>query len=109
MVLFFSVPFAYYTVLESIWGRTAGKFITGIIVVDENGSVPAIWQVVVRTATRIIEVNPVLFGGLPAGIIADRSRCRQRLGDMLAHTYVIFVKDLSSIASPGGLSTDAVF
>lgn len=96
-VLLTAVVFGYYVVFETLFGRTLGKFITGLIVVNEQGSVPNLWQVVVRTATRLVEVNPVLLGGIPAGIIADQSRCRQRWGDMLAHTYVIFVKDLPSV------------
>jgi hypothetical protein len=35
-----------------------------------------------------------LLGGIPAGIIAQRNRHRQRWGDMLADTYVLFIADL---------------
>jgi uncharacterized RDD family membrane protein YckC len=43
----------------------------------------------IRTLTRIIEANPLLFGGLPAGIVVMSSERRQRLGDTLAGTIVI--------------------
>jgi len=47
--------------------------------------------------TRLVEVNPLLLGGLPAGIAVAMSRRRQRLGDMLAGTYVVRRKDLAAI------------
>jgi uncharacterized RDD family membrane protein YckC len=84
----------YYVVLETTTGRSLGKFMTGIVVVNERGERPALVPVLIRTATRLLEVNPVLFGGFPAGVIADRSAAKQRLGDMLAHTYVVFTRDL---------------
>jgi uncharacterized RDD family membrane protein YckC len=96
MAFFFGVPFVYYVAMETAFGRTVGKFATGIVVIDANGARPGIGAVVIRTLTRIVEVNPVLLGGLPAGIIADRSVCRQRWGDMLADTYVVFRADLAT-------------
>ena len=92
--LFIGLPLLYYVVLETTTGRSLGKFMTGIVVVNERGERPALVPVLIRTATRLLEVNPVLFGGIPAGIIADRSAAKQRLGDMLAHTYVVFTRDL---------------
>jgi uncharacterized RDD family membrane protein YckC len=38
---------------------------------------------------RIIEVNPLLFGGIPAGIAVILSRRKQRIGDLLAGTVVV--------------------
>ena len=99
MVLFFGVPAIYYIVCEVAFGRTLGKLVTGLIVINERGTRPSVGQAVIRTLTRFIEVNPVLFGGLPAGIVADRSRCRQRIGDMLAGTYVVFAKDLALLSA----------
>jgi uncharacterized RDD family membrane protein YckC len=82
-----------------VFGRTLGKLVTGLIVINARGTRPSVGEAVIRTLTRFIEVNPVLFGGLPAGIIADRSRCRQRIGDMLAGTYVVFAKDLALMSA----------
>ena len=38
---------------------------------------------------RLLEVNPLLFGGLPAGIAILTSERKQRIGDMLAGTVVV--------------------
>ena len=97
VAVLFGVPFLYYVVLETTFGRTVGKLATGLVVIDDHGSVPAVRQVVIRTLTRLLEVNPILLGGIPAGIIADRSQARQRWGDMLAGTYVVFSKDLTRL------------
>jgi uncharacterized RDD family membrane protein YckC len=38
---------------------------------------------------RILEVNPLLIGALPASIAILSSKRRQRIGDMLAGTVVV--------------------
>jgi uncharacterized RDD family membrane protein YckC len=45
-----------------------------------------------RTILRIIEVNPLLFGAIPAAITIISTRRRQRLGDMLAETVVVLTR-----------------
>jgi uncharacterized RDD family membrane protein YckC len=87
------LAFAYFPVLETVYGRSLGKLLTGIIVVNEYGQLPRLGQAIVRTLLRLIEVNPFLIGGLPAGIAVLLSRSKQRLGDMLARTYVIKTVD----------------
>jgi uncharacterized RDD family membrane protein YckC len=98
--LLFGLPFLYYFALETTVGRTVGKLVTGIIVVDDAGAIPRPKAVLIRTLLRAIEVNPFLFGAIPAGIIADRSVAHQRWGDMLAGTYVVFVGDLPKVHAP---------
>jgi uncharacterized RDD family membrane protein YckC len=88
------VPTLYFPVLEGIWGRTVGKLVTGTMVVDISGKPPGIWKAVLRTLLRIVEVNPLAAGGVIAGIAVCMSRDRQRLGDMLAHTFVVRVRNL---------------
>jgi uncharacterized RDD family membrane protein YckC len=90
-------PVIYFPVSEGIWGRSLGKLITGTMVVDAAGRAPGILKAALRTVTRLVEVNPLLLGGLPAGIAVVMSRRRQRLGDMLARTYVVRLKDLAAI------------
>ena len=84
----------YYPLLEGLEGGTVGKFVVGIRVVDYEGEIPGVMKAIVRTLTRVVEVNPFLCGGLPAGIVALMSRRKQRLGDMLAHTFVVYQDDL---------------
>lgn len=43
----------------------------------------------IRGGLRILEVNPLLLGGLPAGIAILSSERKQRIGDMIAGTVVV--------------------
>jgi uncharacterized RDD family membrane protein YckC len=45
--------------------------------------------VLVRTLLRLLEANPLLFGGLPAGVAILLSGRNQRLGDLAAGTMVV--------------------
>jgi uncharacterized RDD family membrane protein YckC len=89
----------YFPVTEGIWGRSLGKLITGTVVVDKNGHAPGVVKATLRTAARLIEVNPFLLGGIPAGVVLALSKNRQRLGDMLAQTYVVRAKQLAKLNS----------
>ncbi len=40
-----------------------------------------------------MDANPVIVGGIIAGILALATTHKQRLGDMVANTYVVKVKD----------------
>lgn len=85
----------YYPVLEGFEGGTAGKFALGIRVVDYDGRRPGMLKALVRTLARIVEVNPFCMGGLPAGIVAMMSPRKQRIGDMLAKTLVVYQDDVA--------------
>jgi uncharacterized RDD family membrane protein YckC len=85
---------AYFPVTEGLWGRSLGKLVTGLVVVDQHGGRPGLAKAALRTLARLIEVNPFLLGGIPAGLIVVFSKERQRLGDMWAGTYVIPLKAL---------------
>jgi uncharacterized RDD family membrane protein YckC len=92
-------PILYFPVLEGTWGRTIGKLVAGTIVVDALGKPPGVWKAILRTLMRLIEVNPLGGGGVIAGISVCMSQNRQRLGDMLAHTYVVRMRDLADSAN----------
>ena len=88
-VLFFLVYLAYFVVLEALWSRTVGKYFQGLVVRKLDGS-PCDWPAaLIRGCLRIIEVNPLLFGGFPAGIVVIATSRKQRLGDLLAGTLVV--------------------
>lgn len=88
-ILFFVVYLAYFVVLEALWSRTFGKLFQGLVVRKLDGR-PCDWKAaLVRSALRIIEVNPLLFGGLPAGLVIIASERKQRIGDLLAGTLVV--------------------
>ena len=88
-LFFFLVYLAYFVVLEALWSRTPGKFVQGLVVRKLDGS-PCDWTAaLIRGALRIFEVNPLLLGGLPAGLAVIASERKQRIGDMLAGTVVV--------------------
>ncbi len=91
--LLFALAILYFPLMEHLTGRSVGKLLAGIIVVGKNGQLPGLIPVILRTLARLIEVNPVLLGRIPAGLIVLASDKRQRLGDMLAGTYVIKFED----------------
>ncbi|QGZ94713.1 RDD family protein [Terricaulis silvestris] len=88
----------YFPVTEGFRGRSLGKLITGLKVVDKDGRTPGIGRAFVRTLTRLVEVNPVLAGGVPAGIVVLCTKRKQRLGDLLAGTYVMSADSLKQMA-----------
>ena len=79
----------YFFVFELVWGRTPGKFFQGLVVRDINGGRCSLKQILVRTVARIVEANPILLGGIPAGIAVISSTNKQRIGDSLAGTVVV--------------------
>lgn len=92
-VMFGGILF-YYWILEGFTGYTLGKFLLRIQVVNEQGRPPGVFRSLIRTILRLVDTNPILLGGAPAGIMVLVSRRKQRIGDMLARTYVVQVRDL---------------
>ncbi|PZE19802.1 RDD family protein [Paenibacillus xerothermodurans] len=84
----------YYLVLEGLTGYTVGKFIMRIRVVNATGNPPGVFKALIRSSFHLFEVNPFFLGGLPAGLCVLLSEKKQRVGDMLAETYVVKVRDL---------------
>jgi len=80
---------SYFFVFEVTFGRTPGKFLQGLVVRDIEGGKCNAKQIFIRTLTRVFEANPILFGGLPAGLLVATSNSRQRMGDSLAGTVVV--------------------
>jgi uncharacterized RDD family membrane protein YckC len=57
----------YYVVFEGIWGRTPAKLITGTRVVHVDGGPPRFMQIVGRTLTRFVPLEPFSFLGSGTG------------------------------------------
>jgi uncharacterized RDD family membrane protein YckC len=100
IVLWVAVLALYFPLTEGLTGRSLGKLATGTRVVAPDGTHPGLRKAAIRTLLRLIEVNPFLLGGIPAGIVALKSECHQRLGDMAADTYVVLNKDLGARCIP---------
>jgi uncharacterized RDD family membrane protein YckC len=83
-ILYLGVFFGYPGLFEGLWeGRTPGKRIAGIRVVQDNG-LPVTWRhVAIRTIFRLLDM-PVV--GALAILLTKRS---QRLGDLAAGTIVV--------------------
>jgi uncharacterized RDD family membrane protein YckC len=72
----------YYVIMEALFQRTVAKFLTGSIVVAEDGHRPTIGQVVGRSFARLIPFEAFSFlTTQPAG-----------WHDSLSHTRVVSVK-----------------
>ena len=81
------VALLYYMLLEGIFGRTVGKLVTGIRVIDaRTGRTPGMFTVLIRTLLRVIDgIGGYLLGWIIV-VLNDR---RRRLGDIAADTLVI--------------------
>ena len=88
-LVYFAVSIGYSIVLEWYWqGRTIGKRLLRLRVMDVHGLRLRFSQVVVRNLLRFVDTLPVFYmvGGL-ACLISPRS---QRLGDIAANTIVVW-------------------
>lgn len=82
----------YFFLSEALWSRTPGKYLQGLVVVGADGR-PCGWRAaLIRTLLRVVEANPLLFGGIPAGVAIVASERNQRLGDIAAGTLVVSAK-----------------
>jgi uncharacterized RDD family membrane protein YckC len=78
---------AYYVLMESFLGRTVGKMVTGIRVVDaKTGTNPGIFTSLIRTGLRVIDGIGGYLVGFLVVVFGDR---RRRIGDLLANTQVV--------------------
>lgn len=96
-IFYILIYFAYFIVFEALWSRTLGKYFQNLIVRKFDGSRCDWKAALIRSALRLIEINPILLGGLPAGLIIISSERKQRLGDILAGTVVVSDKTEWSI------------
>jgi uncharacterized RDD family membrane protein YckC len=91
-VLCFTYLF-YFFIFEMLWSRTPGKFMQGLVVRNIDGTRCNLKSHLIRTLTRILEANPILLGGIPAGIAIISSTRKQRIGDSLAGAVVVSKRD----------------
>jgi hypothetical protein len=98
-ILFFALPIIFYTItLESIFeGQTVGKKLLKIKVVKIDGYQATFAEYLIRWFMRIIDIS--LFNGIIALIVVSSSKKGQRLGDIVAGTSVITLKNNVTISS----------
>ncbi|KZE70753.1 hypothetical protein AV545_19910 [Paenibacillus jamilae] len=98
VILFLIGSFCYYLLLEGLTGYTLGKFVLRIQVVNGEGMPPGMIKSLIRTLIHLVDTNPLLFWGLPAGICVLVTPRKQRIGDMAANTYVVRTRDLGKVS-----------
>jgi len=80
----------YHVIMEGLFGTTIGKKAGSIRVVNESGGQISMGKSAIRNVFRVIDVLPVLPVGYVLGyILIAVSGDEQRLGDMVANTYVV--------------------
>lgn len=97
IILFFSIVFIYYSLLEGITGYTWGKLVMGIKVVNKDLSVPGFSKGIARTIIKFLEFNPIVFFGILTIVSILITKNKQRFGDILTNTYILRVKDLNEL------------
>lgn len=80
---------SYYFIFEAAIARTPGKLLTGLVIVRTDGSRATVRDAAIRTAFRVLEVNPACLGAIPAAVCILRSKHHQRFGDKAAGTIVV--------------------
>lgn len=78
----------YHVVSEAKWGRTVGKHLLGLTVVNTSGEPISMSSAVVRNLTKLIGASSVVLILAGVVLIAD-SEYNQRLGDRLGETIVV--------------------
>lgn len=90
--------FAYFTLMEAFSGATLGKKLLNISVVKANGEPMSLQAAAIRNVFRIIDNG--FFWGLIGAIAIWASQDKQRIGDMVAKTLVVYDRPAQSLSEP---------
>lgn len=86
--LVFVLTWSYHVYFEVVKnGRTPGKRMAGLRVVDGRGLPITLEQSFVRNVVRVLDFAPVFYG--LGGLVCLLDRDRRRLGDIAADTVVV--------------------
>ncbi|WP_163539432.1 RDD family protein [Gracilibacillus sp. YIM 98692] len=101
IILVFVINFGYFIFLEYIWaGRTIGKRMLGIRVIQENGHRITVLSSIIRNFVRLIDMLPSAYA---VGILFVFFHSKhKRLGDIAAGTIVVHEHRRKNKASPLG-------
>ena len=87
------IAWAYFILPTGLKGQTPGKWVAGIIVVDEDGRVPGVAMAIPREMIgRVVSIAALGLG--LAWIIPDKKR--QGWHDKIAGTYVVRKSDATA-------------
>ena len=93
----------YLPLSEAAWGRTLGKRLMGLHVINRMGHPPAFWRCLLRSLLWPFEVNALLLWA-PAVLSVMFTPNRQRLGDLFSRAYVVSNADLRRIQANHAVS-----
>ena len=98
-----AIYFLYHPVLEIMMGgRTPGKRMAGIKIVNRQGLTPGTGQLLTRNIFRLVDAIPLFYLlGLIACLVTRR---HVRIGDLAASTLLIYEESLKNSALANGLS-----
>jgi uncharacterized RDD family membrane protein YckC len=103
-IAFFVLGIGYGVTLEWWWGgRTLGKRVVGLRVVDVNGLRLTFSQVLIRNLLRAADSLPAFY--LVGGTVMIASSRMQRLGDLAAGTVVVSTREAPLPQLPPGTDT----
>jgi uncharacterized RDD family membrane protein YckC len=85
---------AYYFAFEGWLAATPGKFYMRLRVCNLEGRRCGWRQAGLRTLFRLLELNPLVCGAIPAWIVAMCTSRKQRLGDLVAGTLVVHASQI---------------
>ncbi len=86
--IFLAVIFLYLILLEAFLGGTIGKLLLGLRVTNDEFGKITIEQSIMRNACRLVDGLPFLnLIGIFSIVI---SKEKQRIGDKIAKTYVVY-------------------
>jgi uncharacterized RDD family membrane protein YckC len=83
-----AIYFLYHPLLETVMrGRTPGKRMAGVRIVNRHGGTPSVLAVLIRNAFRLVDCLPLLYAvGLSTTIFSAQ---RVRFGDLAAGTLLV--------------------
>jgi uncharacterized RDD family membrane protein YckC len=83
-----------FVVLQGLTGRTIGKLLARICTVDAAGRPCGIGRATVRWLFLVVDAFPYFVPMLVGFVVTISSRRRQRVGDLVAKTWVVSVETL---------------
>ncbi len=92
LVITFLIMFGYFVFFEAIWsGQTPGKKLAQIQVIRASGQPAGFTEALVRNIFRLVDFLPVYY--LTGILVIFFSPANRRLGDVVAGTLVVRLKD----------------
>jgi uncharacterized RDD family membrane protein YckC len=89
-------------IMQGLTGKTPGKAVVGIKVVNAEGNPPGVGRAALRSILGIVDAFPYFLWYLVGFIVALTSERNQRVGDMAAGTFVVDKKAVSPTGPAGG-------